>query len=164
MAVEDDADSGLVKDALFRQLEAVYGWMSDRAKKTPEGIKVFFGKTTRALDDQEIPRGQYSPIFNTLKELGCLRQIKRGGGVNAISEWEVVAPPRLSAYYKFKTSSPTHTTRLGSIENEIRALQVKNKKLESDLFEMYKLVKPLYEAVFPTINTDEDEDENDDLG
>ena len=133
----------IFKDALFRQCEAVYDWMENIADK--DGL--FLGRTTQSLAELGIANSRYGAIFKTLRGLGCVTQIKRGGGREAISEWQLHHPPDIGDYLESKNDTANKdVSRIRSLENLVRDHAHKIDELQKHQLEMYKLLKQVYEA------------------
>lgn len=132
----------MVKDALFRQCEAVYEWMENIADD--EGL--FLGRTTQCLIDLKIANSRYGSIFKVLRDLGCVTQIKRGGGREAVSEWQLHYPPSIDSYWEAKNAvGNKDVSRIRSLENLVREQALLIAGLQKDQLEMYKLLKVVYE-------------------
>lgn len=132
----------MVKDALFRQCEAVYEWMENIA----DDSGLFLGRTTQCLIDLSIANSRYGSIFKTLRDLGCVTQIKRGGGREAVSEWQLHYPPSIDSYWEAKNAvGNKDVSRIRSLENLVREHAKKIDDIQRDQVEMYKLLKVVYE-------------------
>lgn len=132
----------MVKDALFRQCEAVYEWMNNIADD--DGL--FLGRTTQCLVDLKIANSRYGAIFKVLRDLGCVTQIKRGGGREAVSEWQLNYPPSIDSYWEAKNAvGNKDVSRIRSLENLVREHAKRLDDIQRDQLEMYKLLKVVYE-------------------
>ena len=133
----------MVKDALFRQCEAVYEWMENVADD--DGL--FLGRTTQCLIDLKIANSRYGSIFKVLRDLGCVTQIKRGGGRDAVSEWQLHYPPSIDSYWEAKNAvGNKDVSRIRSLENLVREHANRLDDIQRDQLEMYKLLKVVYES------------------
>ena len=133
----------MVKDALFRQCEAVYEWMENIADD--DGL--FLGRTTQCLIDLKIANSRYGSIFKVLRDLGCVTQIKRGGGRDAVSEWQLHYPPSIDSYWEARNAvGNKDVSRIRSLENLVREHAKRLDDIQRDQLEMYKLLKVVYES------------------
>jgi hypothetical protein len=53
---------------------------------------VYQGKITYLFTEMGIAMPYFTPIMNALKDMGCIQQLRRGGG-SSVSEWAVFFPP-----------------------------------------------------------------------
>jgi hypothetical protein len=100
---------GDAPSALFEHCCAVYGMMFDRAatydpKDGSREMLVYEGKLTELVTGAA-PQGLYLSVpyytktTRALKQMGCIRQLRRGGGTSP-SQWELVTEPTLEEFKK----------------------------------------------------------------
>src|SRR5258706_10934436 len=82
--------------ALFTHCEAVYNAMSEKSEVNPDG-RVYEGFLTKLFDELELSVPYYSQVLTELKRMGCIEQVKRGGGT-AMSIWYLLEPPTEDAF------------------------------------------------------------------
>lgn len=84
---------------LFEQCRDTYEFMAKHVSgEKYDGKDVYIGFLTKDLEEAlGIPLSQYSRIINTLKELNCIGQIKRGAA-RVPSEWVLIGPPDYEAF------------------------------------------------------------------
>jgi hypothetical protein len=91
---------------LYNHCESVYNALRDRAIAVPlsgEGLDgkhmlVYEGFTTRLFKEVlhlSVPYYTYS--LRALRQMGCIRMLKRGGG-SAPSQWELIKEPTMEAF------------------------------------------------------------------
>lgn len=84
--------------ALYGYLAKVYKQMEDEAEvetlpddENETGL-VYTGHLTVLFQGMNIPNPYYTSVTRALKAMGCVIQLRRGGG-SATSKWLLVAPP-----------------------------------------------------------------------
>lgn len=58
---------------------------------------VYTGHTTQLFRDVGLATPYYTSVMRTLKQMGCVRQLSRGGG-SAASRWELLDDPDLETF------------------------------------------------------------------
>lgn len=77
---------------LYQHCESAYNKMLETAKRV-DGAVVWEGALTRLIThDLNLSIPYYTSITRTLRAMGCIRQLKRGGGT-AGSQWELINDP-----------------------------------------------------------------------
>ena len=103
----------------------------------PNG-KVWKGKSTQLISGLGIATPMYPKIFNALKEMGCIEQLRRGGG-KASSVWAVFDIdienefPQLSAEGKGRlrfTPIQIVAQRVKDLQRVAQELEVRIERLE----------------------------------
>jgi len=84
-------------------------------------IIVWEGYFTALMRDLNLAVPYYSMVKNLLEKMGCIRQLRRGGG-NAKSQWELLKPPTLGLWEGLPDDT-TGATRTPANESSVRALQ-----------------------------------------
>src|SRR5947207_2735468 len=87
-----------VLPALFGHCVAVYAAMEKSARRAG-GMVVYEGMLTRLMAGPPLMLSTpyYTKIRRELLRMGCIRQLKRGGG-NSASQWELCTPPTEELY------------------------------------------------------------------
>lgn len=78
--------------ALFTHCEQVYKEMVATAEATEAGDLIYTGFTTKLFKRLGLSVPYYSQVLTELKRMGCIQQIKRGGG-SAPSIWLLIGEP-----------------------------------------------------------------------
>jgi hypothetical protein len=89
-----------VKPAPFSHCEMVYLAMRNAAKDIYEGdvpMVVWEGFLTKLTRDLGLSVPYYSTVRGYLLEMGCMRQLRRGGGTTP-SQWELIRPPTMELW------------------------------------------------------------------
>lgn len=110
---------------IFDHCVQVYQAMEKEAE--PEDVAgtqvlVYSGHLTRLFQSQRLSMPYYSAVMRYLKSMGCVEQLRRGGG-NAKSKWILRQAPNED---RFKSIVSTKTARDGwraGIEQQLRAQQ-----------------------------------------
>lgn len=75
----------------------------------------------------------YTAIRKTLLEMGCIRQLKRGGGTSP-SQWELIYEPTFEAFQSAKPKKASKQTKDAMIQEQLDTLSTRVSDLE-DLME-----------------------------
>ena len=116
-----------VMPALFHHCETVYRNMYDKSEAhRADGddgvlIRVWEGFTTHLFVDLNLAVPYFTSVLKALKEMGCLRQLRRGGG-NAPSQWELIAEPTAEKYEE-RFPRRREPTRTDVLEQQVKDLQ-----------------------------------------
>lgn len=75
----------------------------------------------------------YGRIRSLLIDMGCIRQLKRGGGT-APSQWEMITEPTVEMFLKvYNPDGPQPGTKLGATNDRVSVLERETGKLRSEL-------------------------------
>jgi hypothetical protein len=126
-----------VTSALFKHACTVYEAM-EASSETVEGRKVWKGHLTKVFTELGLPTPQYTHVMKCLKEMGCVEQIQRGGGIGN-SQWQMIRPPEeelflakgsearrrdsLRKQIDEQRLSDVHT-RVSNLEDEVHKLKI----------------------------------------
>jgi hypothetical protein len=120
-----------VKPSPLLHCEKVYFKMRQDATETYEGevpMVVWEGFTTRLLKELELAVPYYSTIRTALMKMGCIKQLRRGGGTSP-SQWELIKEPTLALWHEMLEQDPTipASTQTGSAasKSDVRILGAK---------------------------------------
>jgi hypothetical protein len=112
--------------ALFGHCEKVYTEMENQAEREPvddEEQLVYTGALTGLFAGLGVPNPYYTHVMRALKKMGCVHQLRRGGGT-APSKWMLVAPPTEDAFTDLDGSYTDWKGKRGgkvaSLEQQIR--------------------------------------------
>lgn len=94
--------------ALYTHCVNVYEKMLQEARIEPSGDVVWEGMLVNFITGRmNLSVPYYTTITRALKRMGCIEQIKRGGGT-APSQWRLVTEPTLT---KFEDTQPRRSNR-----------------------------------------------------
>ena len=71
----------------------------------------------------------YTSVMKALKRMGCVRQLRRGGG-NSASQWELITEPTIEAFENQREIKPKQPTQLEVANEQILALSSRLSALE----------------------------------
>ncbi len=74
----------------------------------------------------------YTSILRALKRMGCVRQIRRGGGTSA-SQWELICPPTEEAFLLVRPRKAPKKGKQEMQQDQINALNNRVLALEKAL-------------------------------
>ena len=88
-----DSDDRPMK-ALYEHCINVYERMLEEAAppEEPDGPRLYEGHLTQIFQELQLSTPYYTSVLRTLKSMGCIEQVKRGGG-NARSKWVLICAP-----------------------------------------------------------------------
>lgn len=131
-------DGDTSPEAIFLHCQKVYKIMTEEAELKTDDLEqeilVWEGMFTALITQQanlSIP--YYSKITKALKEMGCIRQLKRGGGTSP-SQWELIKAPTLDLYENRITHSRVpRATQFAQLQGRVNSLEKRVAILEGAL-------------------------------
>jgi hypothetical protein len=117
------------KPAVLQHCEAIYSRMREAGQTVDEdGVVLVYwqGYMTHLVKDLNLATPYYTQCKQALVKMGCIRQLKRGGG-RSESQWELIKAPNADLYAEYtggrknkpKTVSPD---RMAMVEGQIADL------------------------------------------
>lgn len=122
---------------LFHHCKAVYDKMYkeamvheayDRSQGNVQRL-VYEGFFTQLFRDLQLATPYYSSVKKQLVKMGCIRQLRRGGGA-APSQWEVVREPTEGLFRDAAPKKKQGTTKLEMLQQQVRDLTAYTQSLE----------------------------------
>lgn len=114
---------GEAPPALFEHCCRVYEAMRQEAAPQGErGVMVYEGFLTRLITvklNLSVP--YYTTIRKQLIRMGCIRQLKRGGGT-AASQWELIYEPTEEAFFRAVDVKPKPETKVDLLSKQVNDL------------------------------------------
>ncbi|SRR6266571_4015553 len=110
--------------AMFDHCTRVYKEMLAQAEDIA-GDLVYTGYLTRLFQGLELSPPYYSTVRDLLVRMGCVEQLRRGGG-NAQSKWRLVRKPTEEA---FMAANAMNVQKGGKVANLEQGLQSMNNRL-----------------------------------
>lgn len=101
------------------------------------GYMIWTGHTTHLFSRLGKATPYYTSVMEALKKMGCVEQIKRGGG-NSMSKWRLVRRPEEEYFH--------------AAEKLRRPVQGSQKALEQQMRDLNKRVTALEDALVPANN------------
>lgn len=121
-------------EALFLHCQTVYKTMMEHAQaredeETHSVMIVYEGILTNlVLKECNLSAPYYSSVTQALKGMGCIRQLKRGGGT-APSLWELITEPTLEVFRERKPAKP-RSDRVSMLQDQVDSLTGRVTELE----------------------------------
>jgi hypothetical protein len=78
---------------------------------------VYQGHTTRLFRELNLPSPYYTSILQALQQMGCIKQLSRGGG-SAESRWELLDDPTMDLFFESSGVTPGKS-RMAKIEQRL---------------------------------------------
>lgn len=130
--------------ALQSHCERAYEFMLEEATYHGEAL-IYEGFLTHLITDKvglSIP--YYARIRGLLVDMGCIRQLKRGGGTSP-SQWEMITEPTGALFNQFYTTEPSATqVRNTTTERRIKFLERQVSVLTNELEAIKELLGEKY--------------------
>lgn len=127
---EDDRPTSVV----FDHCNSVYAEMHQQARYEPvEGDTgneqlIYEGHLTKLVTgDLGLATPRYTAVMNHLKAMGCVEQIRRGGG-SSPSRWLLVKPPDESSFRSIESMNRPNSGKIAVVGQQVRDL---NKRLQT---------------------------------
>jgi hypothetical protein len=127
---EDYPDKAPVK--LWEHVCTVFAEMQRNSKSERVNGKhalVYEGHMTKLFRDLQLATPYYSSVLQRLKQMGCIRQLSRGGG-SSQSRWELITDPDYDAFEAVETSKREGKSRLGDLEARVIGFDERLARLE----------------------------------
>jgi hypothetical protein len=129
----------LVFDSMFEEavpeetVENVgHGDVDDPESEAPNGYMIWTGHTTQLFARLQMATPYYTSVMACLKKMGCIEQVKRGGG-NAMSKWRLVRKPEEEYFHAAEKIKKPANGSFAAMEQQMRAMNIRLTNLE-DLF------------------------------
>jgi hypothetical protein len=115
-------DSNNAPPADFLHCQQIYREMMAHAKRTtPDGagtsteMVYYEGMLTRLFEELHFTIPYYSTITKHLKNMDCIRQLRRGGG-GSPSQWELITEPTIELYMEANSNGKGKSKRRPGVE------------------------------------------------
>lgn len=93
---------------------------------------IYQGHTTKMFRMLNMPAPYYTSVLTMLQQMGCIRQLSRGGG-SAESRWELIDDPSEEAFNEVRVQTKTGKSRLSVVEQEHENLKDRVEQIERRL-------------------------------
>ena len=115
-------EPGTAPPANFEHCQNVYKAMLSNSTRI-EGVIVYSGFLTKLITQElSLSVPFYTSLMRELKRMGCVKQLKRGGGT-APSEWELVKAPTLDDFMEARPAKAPANDRLGALSQRVGTLE-----------------------------------------
>lgn len=116
--MEDDKPTSIVYDHCVN----VYEEMKNQSREEERGL-VYEGHLTKLFNSLQLSTPYYTSVKNHLTAMGCIEQLRRGGG-NAPSRWLLLAEPDEETFNDIVDQKRSKTGRVAVVEQRVRDLVV----------------------------------------
>jgi hypothetical protein len=122
--------------AVYEHCCTVYDAMFAKARRIEvpseeTSMIVYEGHLTRLFRDLRLSVPYYSLVTKELRRMGCIRQLRRGGGT-AESQWELICSPSLELF-KDATTRNRPANKIDALEQQVKDLREMVHKLSSQV-------------------------------
>jgi len=131
--------------ALYNHCVAVYAAMEKKAYPVSvEGLRmlVYEGKFTQLVGGVGLSVPYYTSVRQALMSMGCIRQLRRGGG-GALSQWELVRQPTHELWATVEQPKGNARRTTGEVEQAIASVQQVQRDLAQRVSALENQVKEL---------------------
>lgn len=134
-----------VVPALFEHACNVYKTMEDSSEMDDAlGLRVYEGHLTNLFKKLLLSVPYYTEIKNRLISIGCIEQVRRGGGT-AMSRWVLWKPPTLEEWKYASSRRPGRGNAVTVMQQQIKDLSALTRKLTTDVAMLQHRVEKLEE-------------------
>lgn len=82
---------------------------------------VYEGHLTKLFANLQLSTPYYTSVMNHLKAMGCVEQLRRGGG-NSPSRWMLVRPPSEESFNSIENQKRLSRGKVAALEQQVRDL------------------------------------------
>jgi hypothetical protein len=119
--------------ALYEHCTNVYhDMLAESLPETPEdpdSALLYEGHLTKLVQRLELSTPYYTSVIQALKQMGCIEQLRRGGG-NALSRWRLFHEPTEEAFNVVDGRKRPRTGTQAALEQQVRDLTGRVQLLE----------------------------------
>lgn len=123
--------------AVYTHCERVYAEMMLEATAVEvddETVYIYEGFTTKLFEKLGLSMPHYSAVLQELKRMGCVEQVKRGGG-GAKSVWKLLEAPTLERFEEAPQRGTWETRKQNAeLWQAVRTLRERVETLEKAVF------------------------------
>lgn len=134
-----------VTPALFQHCVAAYNKMLEKSRPVEDNadIIVYEGYLTALIQsDLSLSIPYYTSIRKRLIEMGCVRQLRRGGGTSP-SQWEMIREPTLEAFMNAEPKKVPKQDRNTAVNQQILALSRRISSLEIQIKRIFEALQEM---------------------
>jgi hypothetical protein len=136
--VEEDLEERKPTSAQFEHCVNVWGEMRTQSTKErldpsdpdAEYVDVYEGHLTKLFAGLGMATPYYTTVMQALKQMGCVEQIRRGGG-NSPSRWVLVNPPEEEMFRNYEALKRGGKGKYAMLEQRTNDLAKRVSVLES---------------------------------
>lgn len=105
---------------------------SDHPDDPGNHMLVYEGQLTKLFGALGLSTPYYTSVMNHLKSMGCVEQLRRGGG-NSPSRWRLLREPDEDAFRSFESVKRSRTGKTAALEQQVRDLTKQVNELRAEL-------------------------------
>lgn len=131
--------------AIYEHCQNVYRQMESEAKlhaseykdeTFPNAKLVWEGHLTKLFNRLHLSVPYYTSVTRELKRMGCIKQLRRGGG-NSPSQWLIMTEPTEELFLSDSEGNASgerlrKNDRMGMLEQQVRDMAKRQTKIEAD--------------------------------
>jgi hypothetical protein len=118
--------------AMYEHAVRVYGAMAEKAKPDDDGLLVYDGHLTGLFRMLRLSIPYYTTIKNRLIAMGCIEQLRRGGG-SGTSRWVLWKTPELEEWRSVAPARAQRGSKTAQQDQAIRSLAERVTTLEAQM-------------------------------
>jgi hypothetical protein len=126
--IVDEADEKPTS-TLFDHCVSVYQEMEAQARDERNDGLVYEGHLTKLFHQLGLSTPYYTSVMNRLKLMGCVDQLRRGGG-SSPSRWRLTRVPNEESFRSFENTNVAPKGKVAALEQELRILARRVTELE----------------------------------
>lgn len=117
---------------LFEHCVALYELMDEKAEDFPDG-RLYIGSLTTDFEELGIGGSYYTKVTSRLRSMGCVDQLRRGGGSKP-SAWAIIEPPTKELFQASDATGFVHVqkkrTEFDALVQRLNDMSTRIKRLE----------------------------------
>lgn len=117
---------------MFEHCVRIYDEMKSQAREEPNEGLVYEGHLTKLFAGLQMPTPYYTTIKQRLVRMGCIEQIRRGGG-NSPSRWRLLREPAEDTFQGFEALRVRSTGKVATLEQQFKNLREEYYQLRNDV-------------------------------
>jgi len=149
--VDDDRPTSVVFDHCVKvyaemaaqSLEEVIS-ASEHPDDPANHMLVYEGQLTKLFGALALSTPYYTSVMNHLKSMGCVEQLRRGGG-NSPSRWRLLREPDEDSFRSIEGMKRSRTGKTAALEQQVRDLNKRLHAAETELSNLKAMVNRLAE-------------------
>lgn len=130
MATPPASDDDKPTRVMYEHCQKIYQEMVAQATDSNDEGLVYEGFTTQLFSTVGLPVPYYTEVFALLRDMGCVEQLRRGGG-NTPSRWRIMGEPDEESFRSFDGKRRVKKGKNAILEQQMRDLRLRVSELES---------------------------------
>jgi hypothetical protein len=142
----NDRPTSIVYDHCVRVYDEMAAQARREAVSNGPVALVYQGYLTKLFASLQLSVPYYTKVMDVLKSMGCLEQLRRGGG-NSPSRWILIRRPEEDSFNSFINMKRTGKGRLAIAEQQIRDAHRRMNDMDSAIEDLRLEVQALWSKV-----------------